>query len=278
VPRRSRLVPLAATLLAALTAAGCGSGGSADVSVNPSSAIAEAADTTAKVPGMKLSIDETVGGTQVTGHGFSDTKGKRGKFVMETGGQSIVMVSDGFILYMQPPASLGGKLPNGAHWMKLDLAKAAKTQGIDLNALAGVGGGQQQNTFDQLRAAGDVKQVGTEPVRGASTTHYSAVIDLDKVAASAPADRRAAVQSSIAKLEEQLPAGDHTIPVEVWIDGQKRVRRIKEHLALKTGTMDMTEELYDFGAQDSVPIPAGDDVYDATDAATSAAGTATTKG
>jgi hypothetical protein len=56
-------------------------------------------------------------------------------------------------------------------------------------------------------------------VDGAQTTHYDATIDLDKVATLDPG-----AASATKQLEQQL--GTNSLPVQLWVDQQNRLRKI----------------------------------------------------
>ena len=83
---------------------------------------------------------------------------------------------------------------------------------------------------------GSVEKVGQEKIRGVSTTHYRAVMDLRKTAAQEGTE----AQKAYDKMTEQMGTGE--IPVDVWLDEQGRARRFQ---------MDMTT---------TVPAPATDPV------------------
>src|SRR5262249_6653609 len=123
-----------------------------------------------------------------------------------------------------------GKLPGGAHWIKVDLARAGQAIGLNPQQLLG-GQSNPAQILDYLRASsGGVKQVGTELVRGVSTTHYRGAIDLAKIADVAPASQRAQLHAALAKLIGQLKVG--ALPVDVWVNGKGLVRRISLSLSI----------------------------------------------
>jgi hypothetical protein len=115
-------------------------------------------------------------------------------------------------------------------------------------------------------AGGDVEDLGEEDVRGVSTTHYRGSIDVDRLEQNLRSEGKA----DVAKLVGRAYASQTSIPVEVWIDQDGVVRRIREVLPLGGGdsgpglTMDMQIELYDFGAEPDISLPPADKVFDAT--------------
>ena len=100
--------------------------------------------------------------------------------------------------------------------------------------------------LDALFGARDAVEIGTESVRGVSTTHYQLTIDLATADAALPAG-------------VTVPAGPYRrlsqIPAEVWLDADGLARRIAvmtDPAAGDSGTpMWSIVELWDFG------VPAG---------------------
>jgi hypothetical protein len=108
-------------------------------------------------------------------------------------------------------------------------------------------------------------------VDGASTTHYRGAVDYAKLAKSGPA--------SLRKLSAQALrfSARPSAPLDVWVDGAKRVRREQIVVATKpvgqspAQTQTVTMDFVRFGVDASAIAPPADkDVYDATDAATKA--------
>ena len=88
------------------------------------------------------------------------------------------------VMYANLPF-LADKLPGGKTWIRLDLEQAGQKLGVDLNQLLSQADQNPGQILDLLRASGSVETIGTETVDGASTTHYKATIELDKVAGEA---------------------------------------------------------------------------------------------
>ena len=80
-------------------------------------------------------------------------------------------------------------------------------------------------------------EVGKEPIRGASTTHYQAVADLGTLPAAAPEQTRGLLRGQARELAAAL--GFSELPLDIWIDDRGRVRRVSVDLgALVAGTPD----------------------------------------
>jgi hypothetical protein len=107
----------------------------------------------------------------------------------------------------------------------------------------------------------DVEALGDEDVRGVPTTHYTGVVDLESLAKKDPA-----LKGTIDQLVAQT--GLRSIPVEVWVDDENFVRRMKQSFEGATFgpgmqlDMTMTTELYDFGSDVNVEVPPPDEVVD----------------
>lgn len=107
-----------------------------------------------------------------------------------------------------------------------------------------------------LRATSNVDKQGTETVRGVSTTHYAARIQIDKVADRVSADAARALR----QLSKSL--GTKEIPMDVWVDGDNLVRRVKMDWHPPNGSsFVVTMDLFDFGDVD-IDVPAKSDTTD----------------
>jgi hypothetical protein len=258
----SRLIVILLSLAALGALAGCG----ASDTINPD-VVAQAADKTASAGGMKVAYTMDVDGQHLTGTGFFDTKGQKGRMSFEfpQAGGTVDAVMFGRVFYMHFPASLAKQFPGGKSWLKLDFEKAAKAQGIDIGALQSTSNTDPSQALDQLRGAGDVKKVGSETVRGTQTTHYTATLDLRKAADRAPADKRAAARSTIDALIKL--AGTSTFPAEVWIDQRGRARRMKLNYKIQGKPFGMTMDMFGFGTREAIKPPPASQTKDITDLA-----------
>lgn len=112
----------------------------------------------------------------------------------------------------------GATTPDGeTAWIE-----AAVDDATSVTGQFGVDGPESPTDILQALAAMDanVTEIGRETVRGAETTHYQVVIDLEAAAANLPADERA-------ELEAELPGGvSGMLPIDVWMDDNGLVRRL----------------------------------------------------
>lgn len=172
------------------------------------------------------------------------------------------------VVYMR--SSLFASEPHSkGPWVKLDLARIERRHGVNVNALANTGGNDPSEMLSTLAGESDsITTVGHALVRGVRTTHYRAVIDLSKVAASAPRALRAAARRSEARLEAML--GKHLMPVDVWIGADGLVRRVAYRTSVSipgtTGavTTSVRLEMFGFGVPVHVTAPAASRTTDLT--------------
>ncbi|TMK95668.1 MAG: hypothetical protein E6G34_14100 [Actinobacteria bacterium] len=269
------LAVLAAACVAALCASGCGS---SSATLDP---VASAAEVTSHVGGAHLALSMQVSASglpstiSASGEGFFnyathegmlslDLSGLPASAALPSGPLRIEEIFKSATIYVGSPL-FAGKLPGGARWMKLDLGRVGQALGFDLQQLAG-GQANPAQFLEFLKASGgSVSVVGQETVRGVETTRYRGTLDLNKALDVVPSSARAALRSAISKM------GISSLPVEVWVDAHKLVRRIA--LALKVPAegqelaVRITVELFDFGRTPRVSVPSGNEVFDATGSA-----------
>jgi hypothetical protein len=268
--RRVLLVLCAAACAALL--AGCGGD---TLSFDPvASAASKTADTTsARVEfTANMSIDG-VGGMSFTGNGLFDGRSRSGALKMrftlpamvqsqlagaEPTMEMIMDGRDGLVLYVRSP--LFGTAAGG-RWLKLDMERLAKKEGLDLSRLLNANQVDPSESLRMLAASSDAHPIGYDRVRGVFTTHYRLVIDLERLAKG-----NDELRASFERLRKLTSV--RSFPAEAWIDDQGRIRRIRIDMSVNTAaggafTMTMTEELYDFGVQVDVQPPPAADVIDA---------------
>jgi hypothetical protein len=194
--------------------------------------------------------------------------GPRGRMSMDLSGLGngevtgrLELAFDRLLIYMKFPPEVARELPGGKTWVKFDLARLGKQEGIDFEELMQLGGSDPSRSLDLLRAAShDFAAVGDEAVRGVQTTHYRGTIDLEKLAQQGPAKAR----ESYRRIIEET--GQKQIPVDVWIDEDGLTRRLHyEQKMPGGGSTDFTQEFYDFGADVNVEAPPASQTIDITE-------------
>ncbi len=280
------LVAAAAGALAAGVLAGCGS---TAATIDP---VAQAAVATSRAGGAQMSMHASI---EIAGLGSPMTLSASGDFNFASNEGQISSALSGLPsagaallhgssihftelyaagdLYMQSPL-FEGKLPNGAHWIKLDLAKLAQQTGLDLQSLTS-GQSNPAQVLGYLKASGGaITRLGTTEIRGTRTTHYRASIDLAKAAEKLAGAQRGKLKGTIEKLVSQT--GSSTVPVEVWVDSHNLVRKMSLALSeAASGThvrVALELELFDFGSTPRVNVPGSSEVFDATQTSLSALG------
>ena len=261
-----------------LILSGCGS---TAATIDP---VAQAADTTSRAGGAQMAmrarmeIEGLPTPLTMTGTGNFNIAAKEGEIVsnltgLPSSGLGALHVSSLHftelfakdVLYLESPL-FAGKLPGGARWMKIDLAKAARGAGLDPQSLTS-GQSNPAQVLDYLRASGgSVKNLGPSVVRGTRTTRYGGTIDIAKAAGKISGTGASQLKSSIEKLVSE--GGSATIPVEVWVDGHNLVRRMTMTLGETPAghhfKVAITLELFNFGATPTVNVPPDSEVFDAT--------------
>jgi len=265
---------LAVGAVSGLLLAACGGGGTPAAVTHLRDAPKRTTD--AGTSRLEILIDQmpAPGVTQppITITGEADYRAHRGHMLIDLSklglpGAPVDTVFDNATVYEKFPQALSSALPPGKTWVKVDVATAGRSVGVNLQGLSQAQAGDPSQTLDYLRGASDkVTRVGAEDVRGTPTTHYRAVIDLNKAAAQSPAARDA-INSTIKLL------GSSTQPVDAWLDDQGRVRRLKYAVDLSKSkvaasspdvptTATFTLELFDFGVPVQAPVPPADQVVD----------------
>ena len=261
---RTFVASVCAAAGAAVAVGGCG----VSQVIDP---VARAAAATASAPGYRVSALMSISGgsAPVTARlrGTIDTAAGSGTISTDemVAGQEVKapMVFSGLNFWMRSAAIPGAsKLTGGKPWIYVDMNKT----------LAAMGAGSLPGTTDPSQFLSYLTAAGAAPTRVASvsingvpTTEYRALINLDRYA---KADHASA--QSISAIETAI--GSHTMPVQTWIDGNNRVRRIHvafpECVAGSKVQFSMTMGIYDFGPQPQSQIPLRGEVYNLTPALT----------
>ena len=290
---------LGGSLVGSATLAMAFSGGSAGAALKHQSTaklLRAAYSQTVDAKTAKVTITETVTQSNslplqgtISGQGSLDFSSGNGAltFSSPTGGSfSARLISPE--IYIQLPAADKAQLPAGKTWLSINLNTVTEAK---LGAsLAQLSSSSQESTqllsYLQAVSTSGITTVGPATIKGAATTEYKATVDLTK-----EADQKSpAAQAAIKSLEAQMNAT--TLPVQVWLDGQGRVRQVSEQLQVSTtsqssggttvpaasGSVSTTVDYYDFGTPVTVQPPPASQVDDITSQALAASSTTTTSG
>lgn len=264
----SRLPRLIAGLgIAGALLVGCGGSAKHDtVSMTPTQIVLAAQSATEKAGTAKLalSVETSVEGGEsltLTGSGAFDFAKRVGtmhsSFPNPSGGElAIDMVLTEATIYLKSDAFAAFA---GKPWISVDLKTAL---GGNFSQL-GTSDPSQGLAF--LQGAKEVTLVGKEDVRGVSSSHYRATIDLG----AALTKLSGGAKEAATKLEGVVEDA-HALPIDVWVDGQNRVTRTVMTMRTKptaategkATTSKVSTELYDYGTPLTVTIPPADQVAD----------------
>jgi hypothetical protein len=290
-----RLLALLSIATLAVVAAGCGGNGVAvgpDLTSFASAASASAASDTGRFElEVQLSLPGTDKGFGLSASGGFDTPNHRAQMALDLSALAQLMagfgkslgatstgdlptdpaswrleaIQDGDTVYVRLPL-LDDKLPAGKTWIKGSAKELAAQGGSELGQFGSFADTDPRDTFAYLKAvSGSIETVGGESLRGVDTTHYRAAVDMTKIESMLPADQRQSLGSLDALLGQ---TGLTSIPIDVWLDAQQRVRKLELSFELGgTGSQQagasMTMELYDYGKPLDVSLPPADQVVDA---------------
>ena len=277
---RRRVVTGALVASAGLWAAACGgaTGGGTAVSTLKVGPLAKAAAVTEQAHTAEFSMTMKFGGTpsasnpvlgsSPSAHGALDFTSHRGSFDYDIPGVGqFHAVVDGATVYADIPQLapvLGGK-----QWLSVDLDTIGKAAGVSgMSGLEQTSSSNPADYLSYLRGAGDVQTLGQEIVGGATTTHYHAVVDLDRAAQSLPVAQQATIRQVIGL------AGTATFPADVWVDAAGLVRQVRfafdyshspQPKVAAVGSMQVTVDYSNFGAPVSVTVPPASQVESFSD-------------
>lgn len=292
--RRPAALLAACTAVLALLAAGCG-GGSGGEALPVLDDFALVADSTQKADSarfemeMEMSMPMLEQPVSFTAAGAFDNASRRASMEMDLGGLMsamgdalgggdelgkpedwrLEMRMDGDQMFMRMPL-LARELPAGKSWVRVDLEEAARLQGTDVEQLRRLAeGNDPRDTLEALRAVtGGLTRVGEEDVRGVQTTHYQATVDWERYARLAE-QSGVDVSAMLSQLRDLVGAGG--LPVDVWVDGDYLVRRMRVAMAMtppgqsERVEASFTMDLFDYGTDVAVELPAASEVADLAD-------------
>ncbi len=204
----------------------------------------------------------TIGEHKLTmqGTGALEEKGARGSVHMTVAGKSLDEVVANPFVYVKLPGKTGA-----GSWAKVNINVFGEALGAGGNPLGGNSTSPTQ-MLKFLKAVGKVADLGSENVKGLATTHYRAMVDFDRYASQVAPSKRASTTSYVAAVERLL--GGRVLPMDVWVDAHRRLRRMAfaMHICTREGqlTEAMTMDLYDYARQPGIQIPPASEVTDVT--------------
>ena len=248
----------AGALVLALALDGCGGSGGGGAKSVSADVIVAAAAKSARAGSVEADFKMSGAGTKGSGSGvFNTGESRSGQLSLKVAlaGREVQIDSivSRNVLYMRSPAfSQLGQLGPGKEWVKLDLGQLAQQRGIDLSSLANTSP-TPASALVYLRGSSHVENVGSDEIRGVSTTHYRVIVDLGRAAAKSTRSTQQALRRVIEA------TGAKRLPIDVWVDESGYVRKMAYAQGSGNGrAVKITMELHDFGAPVQVkPPPAG---------------------
>jgi hypothetical protein len=251
----------------------------ANAEPTPVEAVQVAYRKTASEQTAKVDFTTTVSGMpdgtsiDMSGQGVVDFENQNAAMNMLTPMGEIEMRQLGTVVYQRWPEAMQAQLPGQRPWIVMDLDKMMHEQfGATFSEIQGNAPTDPSQQLAHLQGVSDsVEELGEEEVRGEPTTHYHATVDLEKAAA----EQGGQTQQLYDQLEQQL--GTTSLPMDVWLDGHNRVRRMEmsmppptppnqssQQAANSSGEpqMRMVYEYYDFGTPVNVQAPPSDQTTD----------------
>ena len=245
--------------------AGCGGS-----SATKSASLVRAADKSTSAAGyrMTMSINESVAGKSIdiSATGGFDVHPHQGSMLMNMSiaGQTLpiqlVLAHD--TIYEELPSQVSSRLPGGKPWISVNIGQLSTVTKIPgLSSLVGSDSSftNPGQYLDFLKAAssGSVQNLGQETIGGVQTTHYSAQIDLSKLARAVPASVRTAVSQMVTALKQRLHASYS--PINVWIDQSDLIRKVQinvdETVDGRSASSTITEQITAYGTQPAPTVP-----------------------
>jgi hypothetical protein len=202
--------------------------------------------TTMRMQGMSVSFTET---------GAFDFAHSRGVLRMQ--GPAGMATEEIFIpprMYVKLPGAAHGLLPPGKSWIAIE---AAPSGGLGTSLFGPFGGTDPRDLLSSLTAiSSSVAKLGSAAIRGVQVTHFRVSVDPAKAASRVPRWQRAGFHAFAKSL------GAVTVPVDVWVDQQNLVRRVRISLHPPGGSgepagarITQTADFYDFGVPVRVSAP-----------------------
>jgi hypothetical protein len=187
-------------------------------------------------------------------------------------GGTVETIEDGSTIYLQAPV-FEQVLPQHTPWVKVELDALGEPSPLGGATTLGGAVTDPSGFLEALRGMGDDTHVVERvDIDGVATQHYRGTVDLDRAAASLPADERARLRESFGRLG--IDQSTVMLPMDVWVDDQGTVRQLRTevHIAddpandetVRGAVIDLTIGYRDVGLPEPIVVPPGDQVTDIT--------------
>lgn len=228
----TRIASTVAVLVLAAGLTGCGSedgsGGGGDAQAGPSAsppvrAVQDAYRRTLAADTARMTVTSKVvaDGRSLTAHGsgVAGLKDGTSRVTLTSQGTTVEQrVVDG-VVYQKPSGKDRGAVPGGKTWMKIDLRRLA---GKGATGRSSVTDPAEPVRYLQRVGTGNVTRLGTSTLDGIRTTHYRVSVPVS-----------ALTRGDAGRAQElRRQVGKSSLPLELWLDGQGRLRQESVRLAL----------------------------------------------
>jgi hypothetical protein len=232
--------------------------------------VAAAAEATANSAGVRMNFSGRFQGqTPMTMSGRVDLDGEADRASIEmnmtgtslsgTEGVTFDEILDGGDLYLHSP-QLGGLFGDPGRWLLMRSEVFGDLLQGDTSG-AGMSGSPTQQLDALKDASYQVDEVGPEQVNGVATTHYRALLDLDKVADQMKSE----VSGEFADAIEQSMQQIQSSVVDVWISDDGLLRRETTSTSMGSrGMFTMNMDFSRYGVRPEIRVPPQSQVFDVT--------------
>jgi hypothetical protein len=284
VPRRVRGVLAGAALLATAVCCGQGQGSGGAPAEDTATATRHVRDAFAATvdagsalmrmhADLTASVDGQTESARMDGEGVFDFANRASDVSLTTPlGLRLTVRTVGTGFYEKPPPQLRKRYPGDEPWLRFDFEAADRAQyGAPLYVFRPGRPDDPWQVLGFLPAASQASLLGTERVGGTSTRHYRATVRLSDLAELGPPQTRASRQRF------QQMVGLSEVDIQVWLDGDGRLRRLRLSVPLHLTGAEWTStggevvadttatvEFSDFGTPVRVDAPAPDQTHDLT--------------
>jgi hypothetical protein len=232
--------------------------------------VAAAAEATSNSAGVRMNFSGRFQGqTPMTMSGRADLDGETdqasiqmsmtGSSLSGTEGVTFDEIIDGGDLYLHSP-QLGSLFGDPGRWLLMRSEIFGDLLQGDASG-AGMSGSPTQQLDALKDASYQVDEVGSEQVNGMATTHYRALLDLDKVADQMKSKVSGEFSDAIERSMQQIESS----VVDVWISDDGLLRRETTSTSMgPQGMFTMTMDFSRYGVRPQIQVPPQSQVSDVT--------------
>ena len=252
---RTRIFAAGLALAATLALAGCGAADKVATSASAAEAVRQAGQQAAdQSHAFEMTIEmemDGFGDIEMVMEGEIDAASERARVTMDFLGMDSEVITDGNTAYMS--------MDGGKQWIKQDV----DVPEVDSPLNGGTYDATQQLAY--LRAVSDdVKEEGSEKVRGRDTTRYSAFVPLEAIFEQFTGEDREMMEELSRYFQGE------GFDMTVWIDNEGRPAKVEYGMDMDVEGSEVSAtyvmEFFDWGRDVDIDLPPADKIVDAADA------------